>query len=173
MHARELGILPNGCMLFVQDNGVGGRTYTSDEIGGGVMVWDTALVDASSLLAAMTEESRICAREAHAKSNAVLPPPLKEVILEEGIDGSSASAPTGRPDGSDAPEPTSSSGPLCTVCDMHSNQLGHWRTPCQWYENDLTYTAKLLTEQERLRVERERLEKKYGNLPSTSYHGRW
>jgi hypothetical protein len=165
MDARECGLLPNGCMLFVQDNGVGGRTYTSDEIGRGVMIWDTALVDASSLLAAMTEESRICAREAHAKSNAVLPPPLKECFAEEGIDGSSPSAPTGRPDGYDGPEPTSSSGPLCTVCDMHSNQPGHWRTPCQWYvEKDIAYTAKLW-EQDHSRRERDRLERRYGNIP--------
>jgi hypothetical protein len=49
--------LPNGCTLYWKNNGVGGRTYSSDEIGGGVIVWDTALVSSSTLLAAMTQES--------------------------------------------------------------------------------------------------------------------
>lgn len=78
-------------------------------------------------------DSRPGAGRCEEKSNAVLPPPLKEGDLEDRIDGSSPSAPTGRPDGYDGPEPTSSSGPLCTVCEMHSNQPGHWRAPCQWY----------------------------------------
>jgi len=51
--------LPNGCSLYWKDNKVGGRTYFSDEVGGGVMVWDTALVDMSTLLAAMTQEMKL------------------------------------------------------------------------------------------------------------------
>jgi len=34
--------------IFVEDNGVGGRRYISDEVGCGVCVWDTALVDIKS-----------------------------------------------------------------------------------------------------------------------------
>ena len=51
--------LPNGCTLYWEDNKVGGRTYYSDEVGGGVMVWDTALVDQSTLLAALTQENTL------------------------------------------------------------------------------------------------------------------
>ncbi len=35
--------LPNGCSLYVEDNEAGGRIYYSDEIGSGILVWDTAL----------------------------------------------------------------------------------------------------------------------------------
>ena len=59
--------LPNGCMLFVENNAAGGRTYWSDEIGGGVVVWDTCLVASSTLLAAITEENRAAVKEAHDK----------------------------------------------------------------------------------------------------------
>lgn len=48
--------LANGCTLYREDNGIGGHRYWSDEIGGGVLVWDTSLVDSATLLAAMTEE---------------------------------------------------------------------------------------------------------------------
>jgi len=51
-----IGQLPNGATLFVEFNEVGGRRYWSDEIGGGVCVWDTSLVDSGTLLAAMAEE---------------------------------------------------------------------------------------------------------------------
>ena len=57
--------LPNGCTLFWRRNEAGGRTYTSDEIGGGVTVWDTALVAESSLLAAMVIEATIEFEEYH------------------------------------------------------------------------------------------------------------
>lgn len=50
--------LPNGCTLYWEDNGVGGRRYLSDEICGGVLVWDTCLVDESTILAAMTQENK-------------------------------------------------------------------------------------------------------------------
>lgn len=33
----------NGYRLYVEPNGVGGHRYWSDEIGGGVIIWDTAL----------------------------------------------------------------------------------------------------------------------------------
>ena len=63
---KEVGLLPNGCMLFVEDNAAGGRTYWSDEVGGGVFVGDTCLVDAATVLAAVVEENRIAYKEAHA-----------------------------------------------------------------------------------------------------------
>ncbi len=50
--------LPNGCTLYKESNGVGGHRYWSDEIGGGVCIWDTSLVDSSTLLAAIVEEQR-------------------------------------------------------------------------------------------------------------------
>lgn len=52
----DLGALPNGAHLFRKPNGAGGYTYYSDEIGGGVTVWDTCLVAESTLLAAMACE---------------------------------------------------------------------------------------------------------------------
>ena len=53
--------LPNGCALYWStDDSIGGcRTYISDEVGGGVGVWDTALVDQSSLLAAIVQEETL------------------------------------------------------------------------------------------------------------------
>lgn len=53
---EDLGCLPNGCHLFCKPNVVGGYTYYGDEIGGGVMVWDTCLVDESTLLTAIVCE---------------------------------------------------------------------------------------------------------------------
>jgi len=50
--------LPNGSILYREGNGVGGHRYYSDEVGGGVCVWDTNLVDQSTILAALVEESR-------------------------------------------------------------------------------------------------------------------
>lgn len=50
--------LPNGHELFVEDDEVGGRVYWSSEIGGGVVVWRTSLVDSSTVLAALVEQER-------------------------------------------------------------------------------------------------------------------
>ncbi len=47
-----------GLSLFRQPNDVGGYTYYSDEIGGGVHVWDTSLVDDRTLRAAIAVEER-------------------------------------------------------------------------------------------------------------------
>ncbi len=52
-------LLPNSCHLYWDDNGIGGRKYLSDEIGGGVEVWDTCLVQDSTLLAALTQEAEL------------------------------------------------------------------------------------------------------------------
>lgn len=51
--SKLLLTLPNGGHLYVAKNEAGGYTYYSDEIGGGVVVWDTALVDASTLIVAI------------------------------------------------------------------------------------------------------------------------
>lgn len=60
--------LPNGCTLYYDtDESVGCRKYFSDEIGGGVDVWHTALVDSSTLLAAIVHEERLRIQEFHQK----------------------------------------------------------------------------------------------------------
>jgi len=51
--------LPNGCTLYWKVNEVGGITYSSDEVGGGVLVWNTILVDEGTLLAAMAHYQAI------------------------------------------------------------------------------------------------------------------
>ena len=51
--------LPNGSRLYWKSNEAGGRSYISDEIGGGVHVWDSSLVDPSTLLMAMAKEAEI------------------------------------------------------------------------------------------------------------------
>lgn len=56
---EEVCELPNGATLFRKKNAAGGYTYTSDEIGGGVEVWDTALVDQSTLMAAIVDQHRL------------------------------------------------------------------------------------------------------------------
>jgi len=55
-------ILPNGCTLY-WDTTDQGREYYSDEVGGGVHVWSVPLVDSSTLLAAMVNESTLQRRE--------------------------------------------------------------------------------------------------------------
>ena len=52
-------MLPNGCALYWRPDEVGGREYYSDEIPCGVSVWSTALIDSSTLLAALTQEETI------------------------------------------------------------------------------------------------------------------
>ena len=52
--------LPNGYTLYWKfDPSVNCREYWSDEIGGGVMVWNTALVDQHTLLAAILQEATL------------------------------------------------------------------------------------------------------------------
>jgi len=58
-------LLPNGCMLYWKDNGVGGRIYTSDECGIDAFVWDTAVTDMSTLLMAMAQEEFLIKKEWH------------------------------------------------------------------------------------------------------------
>lgn len=53
----EVGETSRGYTLYRQTNGVGGYTYWSDEIGSGVMVWDTALVGLETLQLAIKVET--------------------------------------------------------------------------------------------------------------------
>lgn len=55
---EEVCLTPGGYTLFREPNGAGGHRYWSDEVGGGVMVWDTCLVCSNTLLAAIVEEER-------------------------------------------------------------------------------------------------------------------
>jgi len=52
-----------GHTIFVRDNEAGGRTYLSDEIGQGVLVWDTALVNEMTLLEVIHFEHELVAKE--------------------------------------------------------------------------------------------------------------
>jgi len=47
--------LANGCTLYRKRNQVGGFDYVSDEIGGGALVWDTALISPATLLRAIVD----------------------------------------------------------------------------------------------------------------------
>lgn len=53
---EDLGCLPHGAHLYRKPNTAGGWTYYSDEVGGGVMVWNTCLVNESTLLTAIVCE---------------------------------------------------------------------------------------------------------------------
>ena len=53
---EQVGLTPCGYMLYREPNEAGGHRYWSDEVGGGVMVWDTCLVCSNTLLAAIVEE---------------------------------------------------------------------------------------------------------------------
>jgi hypothetical protein len=53
----------NGATLFWETNAAGGRSYWSDEVGGGVQVWDTALVSFASLCEAISMELALQATE--------------------------------------------------------------------------------------------------------------
>lgn len=46
---EEVGTTERGYTIFREVNEVGGHRYWSDEIGGGVCVWDTCLADAGTL----------------------------------------------------------------------------------------------------------------------------
>lgn len=54
----EEATLIGGYKLYSEINHAGGRVYWSDHIGGGVVVWDTCLVEGSTLLAALFCEAR-------------------------------------------------------------------------------------------------------------------
>jgi hypothetical protein len=52
-------ILPNGCSLYWKPNEVGGRSYYTNECAVGHLVWDTAITDEGTLLAALTQENKL------------------------------------------------------------------------------------------------------------------
>lgn len=54
----ELGRTPRGYTIFVEKNELNANRYWSDEIGGGVMVWDTCLVSEESLEFALAHERK-------------------------------------------------------------------------------------------------------------------
>ena len=64
LEMKEVATLPNSCSLYRKDNGVGGHCYYSDEIGGGVNVWDTSLVAESTLIAAILDQHKLRYQEA-------------------------------------------------------------------------------------------------------------
>lgn len=53
---KEVGKTERGHTIFREPNGVGGHRYWSDEIGGGVMVWDTCLAAPETLRACLRIE---------------------------------------------------------------------------------------------------------------------
>lgn len=55
--------LPNGHTCIIQENKAGGRSYISDEVGGGVLIYDTCLQDPSSVLACLTKEAELAHAE--------------------------------------------------------------------------------------------------------------
>lgn len=68
---EDVCILPNGCILYRQLNEAGGYTYYSDEVGGGVFVWNTALVDSNTLLTAIIEDNRRLIKERHKRKKVI------------------------------------------------------------------------------------------------------
>ncbi len=58
-----VGLSDRGNRLYVETNEVGGRRYWSDEIGGGVMVWDTSLVSLNSMAVVVSVEIAARLRE--------------------------------------------------------------------------------------------------------------
>ena len=49
MSLIKVGETSRGYHIFREKNDVGGYRYWSDEIGGGVLIWDTTLVDLETL----------------------------------------------------------------------------------------------------------------------------
>lgn len=87
MEAERIAPLPGGLSLYRKPNGVGGYTYTSDEIGGGVMVWDTALVSPTTLLIALAEEARRVDVENRARKSDTVSNRNPPLYPDEGISG--------------------------------------------------------------------------------------
>lgn len=75
--------LPNGCHLFRKPNEAGGHTYYSDEVGGGVMVWDTCLVGEETLLSAIVEEKRRTYLEYHINRRLVGANKIWDLLVKE------------------------------------------------------------------------------------------
>lgn len=71
---EDLGSLPNGCHLYRKyDKSTNAHIYYSDEVGCGIEVWNTALVDESTLLRAIVCEYHRRCLEEHEKSKGWTP----------------------------------------------------------------------------------------------------
>lgn len=77
--AVEVARTSRGATLYSEDNGVGGRRYWSDEITGGVLVWDTSLASYETLALALREEMRLSKPEPTPKEAPVGAPVRVEV----------------------------------------------------------------------------------------------
>lgn len=55
---KEVGRTSRGYTLFAEETEVGSTAYWSDEIGGGVLVWDTALACPETLRLALELEEQ-------------------------------------------------------------------------------------------------------------------
>jgi hypothetical protein len=75
--------LPNGFHLMRKSNEAGGHTYFSDEVGGGVMVWDTCLVGEDTLLAAIVEEKRRICLEYHVNQRLIGANKVWDLLVDE------------------------------------------------------------------------------------------
>jgi len=62
---EQVGLLPNGSMLFREPDPVGGYSYYSDEIVGGVFIWNSSSVEPTTLLAAIVEHERFVIEQYH------------------------------------------------------------------------------------------------------------
>lgn len=58
MALKMVGRTSRGYTLYREENQVGGFRYWSDEIGGGVMVWDTSLGSPETLLMCLALEAK-------------------------------------------------------------------------------------------------------------------
>jgi hypothetical protein len=139
-----------GCHLFWEQNAAGGRTYTSDEIAGGVLVWDTCLVEFATLCEAFSmeialqgierraTERRERARQARMPdgslpSDSSAPPPHAGFALLTGAHGpagSTSQAPSVRP-ADEGPCPNCGALGCWTPCPYEppAPSLGRFRTP--------------------------------------------
>ncbi len=55
---EEIAEDSRGSRLYIEPNGVGGHRYWSDDIGGGVVIWDTALASIEMLELAIEHEKK-------------------------------------------------------------------------------------------------------------------
>ncbi len=46
---KEIGTTSRGYTIFEEPDEVGGKRYWSDEVGGGIMIWNTSLCSIESL----------------------------------------------------------------------------------------------------------------------------
>lgn len=53
---EKIGETSRGYYIYRKPNDVGGYTYWSDSVGGGVMIWDTCLVSAEELVFVLNYE---------------------------------------------------------------------------------------------------------------------